>query len=95
MTDENSSASELRVNVPLLVRFPAIFTEPVFSTVKLFPELTVTFCACNEKDTNVVNSINFLIVFYLLDINFSTKFSSLEILSSCSFSALISTGTSP
>jgi hypothetical protein len=70
-------------------------TEPVFSIVKLFPELTVISCDCIEKDTKAINSINFFIVFYLSDSNFSTKFSNLEILSSCSLSALISTGTSP
>ena len=93
--DENSSGSEFKVKVPVFEKFPLIVTEPVFSIVKLLPEATVIFWACNVKDIRVVNSINFLIVYYLSEINFSTNFSNLEILSSCSLSALISTGTSP
>jgi hypothetical protein len=43
--DENWAESESKVNVPLLVKLPAMVIEAVFSIVKLFPELTEIFCA--------------------------------------------------
>ena len=87
--DENSSASEFKVNVPLLLKFPATVTEPVFWTVKLYPELTVMFCACNENDINIVNSINFLIIYYLSEANCLTNSFNSSI-SSCWLANLLS-----
>jgi hypothetical protein len=45
MIDANSSASEFKVNVPLLEKSPLTVTELPFSIVKLFPEETYIFCA--------------------------------------------------
>ena len=92
----NSSASEFNVTVPeLLVKFPVIVREPVFSIVKVPPLNVKSWENMMEKlNSNKNNIVNFFI-FYFSEINFSTKFSNLEILSSCSLIALISTGTRP
>ena len=49
MMEANSSASEFKVNVPVLEKSPLTVTEPPFSIVKLFPELTEIFCALIVK----------------------------------------------
>ncbi len=95
MMDANSLESEFKVKVPAFEKFPLMITEPVFSIVKLLPEAIVMFCPFVKKETKQSNSVSFFMISYLSDINFSTKLSNLDILSSCSLIALISTGTSP
>ena len=93
----NSLASEFNVTVPeALVKLPVIVREPVFSIVKVPPPFNVkSWENVTEKANNDKNNIVNFFIFYFSEINFSTKFSNLEILSSCSLIALMSTGTRP
>jgi hypothetical protein len=48
--EENSSASEFKVTVPLLEKFPDIVTEPVSFIVNAAEEFTVIFLATAPDD---------------------------------------------